>query len=229
TTASRMTLMLGGALRRTTDKLRDKLTVIAAHLLEADPADIEVVGDAYRATASLPPGIEPGLVEDAVNAGPPRPRNTIEAFPSYAFDFHLVMVEIDPETFEIEFNRYLVVHDCGTVINPLVVDGFVYGGLAHGIGGALYENFSYDDSGALQAATFMDYLIPTAAEMPDVELVTMQTPSPLHPFGAKGTAEGSYMTAPAAIASAVEDALSPFGARINEVPITPVMVHGLMR
>jgi CO/xanthine dehydrogenase Mo-binding subunit len=239
-----MTLMLGGALRRTTDKLRDKLTVIAAHLLEADPADIEVAGDtyriagdpdqsvslrqlartAYRATASLPPGIEPGLVEDTVNSGPPRPRNTIEAFPSYAFDFHLVMVEVDPETFEIEFNRYLVVHDCGTVINPLVVDGFVYGGLAHGIGGALYENFSYDDSGALQAATFMDYLIPTAAEMPCVELVTMQTPTPLHPYGAKGTAEGSYMTAPAAVASAIEDALAPLGIFVDELPVTPALV-----
>jgi carbon-monoxide dehydrogenase large subunit len=244
TTASRMTLMLGGAMRRTTDKLRDKLRIMAAHQLEAGVADIEIDGDsyriagdpdksvslkqlartAYRATANLPPGMEPGLVEDTAYAGPGRPRNTIEAFPSYAFDFHLAMVEIDPETFEIFFRRYLVVHDCGTVINPLVVDGFVYGGLAHGVGGALYEKFSYDPSGALQSASFMDYLIPTAAEIPDVELATMQTPTPLHPYGAKGTAEGSYMTAPATIASAVEDALSPLGISIDELPITPALL-----
>jgi CO/xanthine dehydrogenase Mo-binding subunit len=244
TTASRMTLMLGTALRRTTDKLKDKLREIAAHLLEAAPADIEVDGDsyriagdpdkslplkdlartAYRAVANLPPDMEPGLVADTAYPGPKRPKGTIEAFPSYAFDFHLAMVEIDPDTFEIAFQRYLVVHDCGTVINPLVVDGFVYGGLAHGIGGALYENFSYDPSGVLQSATFMDYLLPTCAEVPEAELVTMQTPTPMHPYGAKGTAEGSYMTAPATVASAVEDALAPLGIRIDELPITPALL-----
>jgi 2-furoyl-CoA dehydrogenase large subunit len=105
-----------------------------------------------------------------------------------------------------------------------VVDGFVYGGLAHGIGGALYENFSYDPSGVLQSATFMDYLLPTCAEVPEAELVTMQTPTPMHPYGAKGTAEGSYMTAPATVASAVEDALAPLGIRIDELPITPALL-----
>ena len=92
----------------------------------------------------------------------------------------------------------------------------------------MYEHFDYDQNGMLKTASFMDYLLPTASEIPHVELHTMQTPSPVHPFGAKGTAEGSYMTAPAAIASAVEDALTAFDARITEVPITPVMVHRLM-
>src|SRR6185437_10001340 len=144
---------------------------------------------------------------------------------SYAFDIHVNMVEVDPETFEIRFLRYVIVHDCGTVINPLVVDGFVYGGIGHGIGGALYEDFAYNEQGMLQAATFMDYLIPTAAEIPHIELHTMETPSPIHPYGAKGTAEGSYMTAPAAVASAVEDALSDLGVLIDEIPITPTMLH----
>ncbi len=100
-------------------------------------------------------------------------------------------------------------HDCGTVINPLVVDGFVYGGIGHGVGGAMYENFAYDERGQLLAVSFMDYLMPTAAEIPHVELHEQCTPTPLHPYGAKGTAEGAYMTAPAAIASAIEDAVAP--------------------
>lgn len=244
TTASRMTLMLGGALRQAARKVQDKLCTLTAHALEANPEDIvrdgrtyHVAGDpaarkdlkelaqmAYRATASLPPGMEPGLVEDVVNPGPKRKFG----FASYAFDIHVNMVEIDPETFEIAFLRYVIVHDCGTVINPLVVDGFVYGGIGHGIGGALYEDFSYNEQGILQAATFMDYLIPTCAEIPDIELHTMETPSPLHPYGAKGTAEGSYMTAPAAVASAVEDALRPYGIFVNEIPITPTMLFDRM-
>ena len=122
-----------------------------------------------------------------------------------------------------------MVHDCGKVINPLVVDGFVFGGIGHGVGGALYEQFVYDANGTLTTASFMDYLMPTASEMPRVELHMMETPSPLHPFGAKGTAEGSYMTAPAAIASAVEDALAPFGVRIDQVPLTLTYLHTLLR
>jgi 2-furoyl-CoA dehydrogenase large subunit len=121
-----------------------------------------------------------------------------------------------------------VVHDCGKVINPLVVDGFVFGGIGHGVGGALYEHFAYDQNGTLATASFMDYLMPTASEIPRVELHMMETPSPVHPLGAKGTAEGAYMTAPAAIASAVEDALAPFAVRIREVPITPVLLHDLV-
>jgi 2-furoyl-CoA dehydrogenase large subunit len=240
TTASRMTLMLGGALRQTAEKVQNKLSALAAHSLEADPADIvrdgasyyvagspgrgkqlsELAAIAYKDRSLLPPGMEPGLVEDVVNPGPDRDFG----FASYAFDFHINMVEIDPETFEIRFLRYVIVHDCGTVINPLVVDGFVYGGIGHGVGGALYEDFSYDERGMLQAATFMDYLIPTVAEVPRIELHTMETPSPVHPYGAKGTAEGSYMTAPATVASAVEDALAPLGIRIDELPITPALL-----
>ena len=242
-TGSRMTLMLGSALKAAAVKLQKRLVELAAQLFEIDPGDIvvdgrsyQVTGDpdsqlslselaraAYSGSATLPAGFEPSLVADATSPGPQRPReNTL--FPSYAFDFHAVMVEVDPETFQIEFKRYVIVHDCGTVMNPLVVDGFVYGGVGHGIGGALYENFAYDDRGGLQAATFMDYLLPTAAEVPHVELHTMVTLSPLHPYGAKGTAEGSYMTTPAVVASAIEDALAPLGLKIDEVPVTPLLM-----
>jgi 3-oxo-Delta1-steroid hydratase/dehydrogenase large subunit len=248
TVGSRMTLMLGGALHAGSEKVRDKLRAIAANVLEASPEDITVDGSRYHVAGSpgkalelveladiaynrrylLPEGMEPGIVETAVYPGPggpgspslPPERRGI-GFPSYGFDFHVVLVEIDSETYEIRFLDYVVVHDCGTVINPLVVDGFVFGGIGHGVGGALYENFIYDELGFLRAATFMDYLMPTAAEVPRVRLYSMETPSPLHPYGAKGTAEGAYMTAPAAIASAVEDALSPLGIVVDEIPITP--------
>lgn len=175
------------------------------------------------ASADLPEGMEPGLVADVVYPGPDldTPETGARVFPSYAFDFHIPVVEIDPGTFEIRFLKYVVVHDCGTVMNPLVVDGFVYGGIGHGVGGAMYEQFYYDDEGSLKAGTFMDYLMPTASEVPRIELYPMETPSPLHPYGAKGAAEGAYMTAPAAIASAVEDALSGFGVRVSEIPMTP--------
>ncbi|MBV9580311.1 MAG: xanthine dehydrogenase family protein molybdopterin-binding subunit, partial [Chloroflexi bacterium] len=246
TTGSRMTLMLGGALYLAAGKVRAKLRRLAAHVFEIDESDIlvdgnrySVVGDPTRvkdlrelaalayprreAGEALPDDVEPGIVEHAVFAGPKMDAGQ-QYFPSYAFDFHLVMVEIDPVSYQVSFRRYVVVHDCGTVINPLVVDGFVYGGIGHGVGGALYEHFMYDENGMLTTASFMDYLMPTAAEVPHVELHMMETPSPLHPFGAKGTAEGSYMTAPAAIASAVEDALLASGVRITEVPITPVLL-----
>jgi CO/xanthine dehydrogenase Mo-binding subunit len=246
TTASRMTLMLGSALHLAAGKVRAKLTQIAAHVLEVAPEDVvvegaryhvagapsrgsdlrELAGLAYRRRELLPAGMEPGLVEDAVYGGPDhvRPRSGARAFASFAFDFHIPVVEVDPETYQVRFLRYVVVHDCGTVINPLVVDGFVYGGIGHGVGGALYERFSYDERGLLRAATFMDYLMPTAAEVPHVELHTMETPTPVHPYGAKGTAEGAYMTAPAAIASAVEDALAPLGVLVDEIPITPTLL-----
>jgi CO/xanthine dehydrogenase Mo-binding subunit len=250
TTGSRMTLMLGGALHQAAEKVRAKLRRLAAHAFEVDEADIvvqrsrySVAGDPTRvkelkelaaiayprreAGQRLPEDMEPGILEHVVFAGP-KMKEGQRYFPSYAFDYHLVMVEIDPATYEIKFRRYVVVHDCGTIINPLVVEGFVFGGIGHGVGGALYEHFAYDPNGMLTTASFMDYLIPTASEIPPIELHTMETPSPVHPYGAKGTAEGSYMTAPAAIASAVEDALAPFGARIVEVPITPVMVHSLI-
>jgi 2-furoyl-CoA dehydrogenase large subunit len=253
TTGSRMTLMLGGALHEAVGKVRRKLSGIAGSALETAVDDIAVSGRRYHVTGVpsrgldladlasiaynrrdlLPEGMQAGIVEDAVYQGPGGPGSGMLSpkergigFPSYAFDFHIPVVEVDAETYEISFLDYVIVHDCGTVINPLVVKGFVYGGLGHGVGGALYEHFAYDELGVLKAATFMDYLMPTVAEMPTARLYSIETPSPLHPYGAKGTAEGSYMTAPAAIASAVEDALSPLGIVIDEIPITPTLLYG---
>jgi 2-furoyl-CoA dehydrogenase large subunit len=250
TVGSRMTLMLGTATKLAADKVLAKMKSIAAHALGVGEHELVVDGAAFRVDPDTamsiaeiarlaygprkgcPPGMEPGLIETGVFSGPDKvidrpPGTEAKAFPSYSFDFHIPVVEVDPDTFEISLIRYLVVHDCGTVLNPLVVDGFVYGGIGHGVGGALYERFRYDDYGQMLSASFMDYLIPTAAEVPWVELHHMSTPSPIHPYGAKGAAEGAYMTAPAAIAAAVEDALEPLGIRITEIPITPQLLYEL--
>lgn len=249
TTGSRMTLSLGTALKVAADRVRDKMRVHAAKRLEVDPHLIEVVRGRTQVIGGGP-GLtleeiaaaayafdtnsgfgesEPGLISDVAFPGP-RPLLPVppKGFASYAFDFHVPVVEVDPETFEITFLDYTVVHDCGTPLNPLVVHGFVYGGIAHGVGGALYEQFYYDQQGQL-AGSFMDYLCPTAAEVPRVRLHDMITPSPLHPYGAKGAAEGAYLTAPAAIASAVEDALAPLGITIDQVPITPQVLFAKWR
>jgi CO/xanthine dehydrogenase Mo-binding subunit len=248
-TGNRMTQMLGTTVYQCSAKVRRKLTDLAAFTLQVSQEQVEIDGTTYRVAGeperaltikqlakiaygprmNCPPGMEPGIVEQNVYAGPDivtkrKLKTGAKQFPTYSFDFHVVIAEVNPETFEIELRKYVVVHDCGTVINPLVVDGFTYGGVGHGVGGALFENFAYDENGQLLAASFIDYLMPTAAEIPRVELYEQVTPSPLHPYGAKGTAEGAYMTTPAAIASAVEDALTPYGIRITEVPITPQMI-----
>jgi 2-furoyl-CoA dehydrogenase large subunit len=248
-TGNRMTQMLGTTVNQCSAKVRRKLTEIAAFTLQVQPDQIEVDGTAYHVAGEperalglrelakiaygprlkCPPGMEPGIIEQNVYAGPDivtkrKLKTGAKQFPTYSFDFHVVAAEVDPETFEISLRKYVVVHDCGTVINPLVVDGFTYGGVGHGIGGAMFENFAYDENGQLLAASFMDYLMPTAAEVPNVELHEQVTPSPLHPYGAKGTAEGAYMTTPAAIASAIEDAVAPLGIRLTEVPITPQLL-----
>jgi CO/xanthine dehydrogenase Mo-binding subunit len=252
-TGNRMTQMLGTTVYQCAAKVRRKLTELAAFTLQADPEQIEADGTTYRVVGeperalglrqlakiaygprlNCPPGMEPGIVEQNVYAGPDivtkrKLKTGAKQFPTYSFDFHVVVAEVDPATFEIALRKYVVVHDCGTVINPLVVDGFTYGGVGHGVGGALFENFAYDESGQLLAASFMDYLMPTASEVPAVELHEQVTPSPLHPYGAKGTAEGAYMTTPAAIASAIEDALAPSGIRISQVPVTPQLIFDSM-
>jgi 2-furoyl-CoA dehydrogenase large subunit len=244
---SRMTMMLTRALVIAAGKVRAKLTELAAFNLGVAPADIERDGATYAVAADpsrcltikelahiayhrqvqIPPGLEPGIVESGTSTVPGGGLGLTEdkrlhaGFPSVAFSVHVPVVEVDEETFEVRIREYYVVHDCGTVINPLVVEGMVYGGIAHGIGGALFEKFAYDEGGQPVASSFMDYLMPTAAEMPPIRVAEQVTPSPLHPYGAKGTGEGGYMTAPAAIASAVEDALAPFGVEIDEIPMAP--------
>jgi CO/xanthine dehydrogenase Mo-binding subunit len=147
---------------------------------------------------------------------------------TWASGQHAAIVEVDPVTGEVRLVRYCVVHDCGTVINPTIVEGQVHGGVAQGIGGALYEHLVFDDSGQLLNASFMDFLMPTMAEIPPIEVAHLETPSPLNPLGIKGVGEAGAIPVPALIAEAIEDALAPLGVRIMEMPLSPARLRELI-
>jgi len=241
---SRMAIMLGGAAFHAANKIKAKLVAIAAHDLgvpveriiykDGDAFDssapdkkrtwAELVTIAHRHIHKLPPDMEPGLSVSHImpvpsGGGLPTADGRVQMYPCYSFEFHLMLVTIDPELGKPEIKRYVIGHDCGTVINPKIVRGMTMGGIAHGIGAALYEEFAYNDDGLLVAQNFMDYLLPSAHEVPPVEIVHHETPSPLTVFGQKGSGESGYLGAPAAIASAVNDAVRPLGIVVNSLPI----------
>jgi CO/xanthine dehydrogenase Mo-binding subunit len=176
---------------------------------------------AQRASASgdapLPDGSSPGL--DATDYFSPTSG-------VYGFGMHAAIVEVDADTHDVRVLRYVVVHDCGTILNPLVVDGQVLGAVAQGIGGALYERLAYDDDGQLQNASFMDFLIPYATETPRPELHHTETPSPNNPLGVKGVGEAGIIPVSAVITNAVSDAL---GREIDHTPIAPLELFDLTR
>jgi len=167
----------------------------------------------------LAPGEEPGLEANGYYAPPQA---------TFASGFHAAIVEVDIRTGEIAILKYVVQHDCGIMVNPAVVEGQVHGGVAQGIGGALYEKIVYDERGQLLTGTFMDFLIPTATEVPDMEIGHIETPSPLNPLGVKGVGEAGAIPVPALIAEAVDDALSPWGVRVREMPLSPGAVLALL-
>lgn len=140
-------------------------------------------------------------------------------YPCYSFEAHIPLVEIDPITGQVTILDYFIGHDCGTMINPHIVHGMTYGGIAHGIGAALYEKFQYNEDGQLLSGTFMDYLLPSAHEVPAIKMVDHCTPSPHTAMGQKGSGEGGYLGAPAGLASAVNDALDPLGKEILKLPM----------
>ena len=167
----------------------------------------------------LAPGEEPGLEADGYYAPPQA---------TFASGFHAAIVEVDIRTGQIAILKYVVQHDCGIMVNPTVVEGQVHGGVAQGIGGALYEKIVYDERGQLLTGTFMDFLIPTAMEVPDMEVGHIETPSPLNPLGVKGVGEAGAIPVPALIAEAVDDALSPWGVRVREMPLSPGAILALL-
>ena len=219
--------------------LRDKILLIAAHILEVAPADLElregrirvrgaagqgltlreVAQKAYLAPMELPPGIEPGL--EAYRAYDPPPLTFSNAT-------HACLVEVDRETAAVRILRYVVVEDCGTIVNPLVVAGQVHGGSAQGLGGALLEQVVYDADGQNLSATLLDYAIPTASAVPHFELHHLPTPNPDTPLGIKGMSEGGTMGASAALSNAVADALAPLNLPIERQPLTPNSIHTLL-
>ena len=168
----------------------------------------------------LPEGVGPGL-EETVHYDP--------VGLTFPYATHIAVVEVDPDTGGVSFHRYVVVHDCGTLINPMIVEGQVHGGIAQGLGGTLLEDFVYSDSGQPLATTFMDYLLPAATDMPLLEVEHSETPSPNTPEGIKGMGEGGAIAPPAAIANAVDDALSPLGVHVTETPLSPSAIWGLIQ
>jgi len=242
--ASRMAIVLGTATSKAARDIKAKMITIAAHDLGVEKDQIEyadgeftVRGNpiskltwteichiAHKQFHRMPPGHELGLQAYAVQQVPgagglPDENNRVPLYPCFSFQAHVPLVEIDPDTGKVKIHDYFIGHDCGTAINPDIVRGMIIGGVAHGIGAALYEKFEYDTDGQLLAGTFVDYLLPSAHEIPAVVDSESCTPSPLTSLGQKGSGEGGYLGAPAAIASAVNDALAPFDIEINELPI----------
>ena len=238
--ASRTAVVGGGVAVLAAGELREKILRIAAHMLEADPEDLELVDGrvrvkgadfravdirqvaraAYLTPGHLPPGTAPGLVI-ARHYEPP-------TF-TFANMTVGVVVEVDPEIGMITIRRLVAVNDSGTVINPLIVTGQIHGGLAQGIGGSLYEHLVYDEqSGQALVTSFMDYLVPTAMEVPDIEVDMIETPSPLIPGGFKGVGELGTSGVPGALANAVSDALYPLGIEVCELPLSPSAVQALL-
>jgi carbon-monoxide dehydrogenase large subunit len=233
--ATRLSVMAGSATLRAAQALREKAIRVAAHEMEADPADLELVDGAVRVVGdpgssiplaaiarSLDPvgaralGMEPGLNADGWFHA---------EHMTYPYGIHVAVASVDPATGHPEVERYMVGYDVGRALNPVLVEGQVVGGVAQGLGGALLEEFLYSVEGQPQCTTFMDYLLPTAHEMPPVDvLVTEDAPSPLNPLGVKGAGEGGTNAVAAAVASALDDALGRPGA-VTRVPVTPAMLH----
>jgi len=186
----------------------------------------ELVEIAHRKFHELPPLLEPGLQEKFVWEVPtggtlPTADGRVQMYPCHSFEAHVLLASIDPETGIVKIHKYICGHDCGVMISPDVVHGMTYGGIAHGLGAALLEKFSFSDEGQLLSGTFMDYLLPSSHEVPAITIVDHCTPSPLTEFGQKGSGEAGYLGSPAAIASAVNDALAERNISINTLPMTP--------
>ena len=244
---SRMTVMLTGAVVGAARKLKDKMARIAAHALEVHASDIifengratvrgvpeksmtyaDIGLKAYWFRLDLPSDMERGLearhtYDHPYLTPPSADRRDLGAFyPIMAHGAHIPVVEVNPDTGQVRVLRYIAVHDVGTMVNPKSVRGQIAGGITQGIGMALFEEVVYDDQGQPLTSSFMEYLLPTAMEVPSFEIGHVETPSPFTEYGVKGGGEGGRMIAPAALASAVEDALAPFGVHVDELPMTP--------
>jgi aerobic carbon-monoxide dehydrogenase large subunit len=239
TYGSRSTPVSGAAAALVARKVRDKARIIASGMLEVSVADLEwvkgsfhVKGDptksvtiqdiAMRAhgAGDLPEGIEGGLEAQICY----NPENL-----TYPFGAYICVVDIDPGTAKVTVRRFIAVDDCGTRINPMIIEGQVHGGLTDGVGMALMEMIAFDEDGNCLSSSLMDYLIPTALEVPDWETGFTVTPSPHHPIGAKGVGESATVGSPPAIVNAIVDALKPFGVRHADMPLTPSRVWDAMQ
>jgi aerobic carbon-monoxide dehydrogenase large subunit len=236
TIASRSTVTLSGAIHAASETLRKKVFAIAANIFECSPDDVELRNGAVGLLGvpgkeitlaniakaarpgwdnTRPVGMTAGLEETAYFEPP-----TV----TWAYATHAAIVEIDAALGRLEIEKYVIVHDCGTVVNPMLVDGQIHGGFAQGLGGALLEEFNYDSEGQLLVGSFVDYLCPGASDVPHLDLIHMHFPSPLNPLGVKGVGEGSAIAPPVVIANAVSDAFSERGVEFNSTPVRPEQI-----
>ena len=232
TWGSRCIVMAGGAVATACKQLAQRVAKIGGRLLQADPDSVHLEGDSvvgavgritiqeiahawYRRPHHLPHDVDPGGLEVTAGYKPERDSGT------FSYATHAVSVAVDPDLGEVEILDYVVVEDGGVLVNPMIVEGQIFGGTAQGIGTGLYEEMSFDSDGQPLASTLSDYLIPGSAEVPDIRIQHMESPSPYTEFGVKGIGEGGAIAPPAAIANAINDALRPLGAEITESPITP--------
>ena len=244
---SRFTVMVTGAVVGASARLKDKINRIAAHLLEVSPDDLELVDgkvrvkgmddksltlaeialNAYMFKLNLPEDIESGLeasytYDHPYTTMPSDDRSDLGVFyPFMGHACHIAVVEVDVETGQLTYHKYAAVHDAGTLVNPMTLDGHITGGATQGLGTALFEEYIYDDDGQMLTANFMDYLVPTAMDVPRFEIDHHETPSPYTPYGIKGGGEGGRMMAPGVVSAAIEDALRSYNVSIDELPITP--------
>lgn len=239
TFASRGAVVAGSACHAAALSVRTKILTLAARLLNVAPENLELrdgsvhveghpergltlaelASKANPLRGAVRPGTEPGL-ESTAYFGPDRG--------STANGVHAVVVEVDPETAVVTLKRYVVVHDCGAMINPLLVEGQIHGGVAHGIGNAFFEQLVYDDQGQLMNASFMDYLLPTATDVPPIITDHRETPSPYNPVGLKGVGEAGCIPSGAAFAQALEDALPDLDLEIRQIPLSPDILFNLI-
>ena len=233
TYGSRSLAVGGSAIVKATDKIIEKGKKIAAHLMEASEADIEFSGGDFTVAGTdksvniaavaftayvphnYPEGVEPGLDENAFYD----PLNF-----SFPAGTHICEVEVDPDTGEVEIANYVAVDDFGTLINPLIVEGQVHGGVVHGLGQAMLEHTVYDEEGQLASGSFMDYTMPRADNVPNFNVDYTKTESPLNPLGVKGCGEAGAIASPPALINAVVDALAPLGVTNIDMPATPPRV-----
>ena len=241
TIASRSTVTLSAAIHGASERLREKVFAIGANLLECAAEDLELrrggvgilgvpgaeVSLAKVAQASRPgwdhgrpQGVDAGL-EVTYYYEPP----TV----TWSYAAHAALIEVDIELGQVSIEKYVIAHDCGVVVNPMLVEGQIVGGAAQGIGGALFEEFNYNSDGQLLTGSFMDYMIPTACEIPNLQVIHQHSPSPLNPLGVKGVGEGGPIAPPAVIANAVCDALKSFKVEFNQTPVKPQQIEQAIR
>jgi len=238
TFASRSAVTAGSSIHDAARAVRAKVVAAAATLLEAAEGDIEIddgqvsvrgapasaVPLARVVQASIPTFAKPGVATPDFDATAYHHVPTV----TFASAVHVAQVEVDPDSGATRLLRYVVAHDCGTVINPMIVEGQVHGGVAQGVGGALFEEIAYDEEGQLLSGTLMDYVVPRADDLPWIDCVHLEYPSPRNPLGAKGLGEGGAISPPAAIANAIDDALAPLDVRVTGTPALPARVRDLI-